>query len=347
MKVYLAGISVSKPKKEKRLCELFHEGHKLHSFYHCVTGFEKKWFKMNIKNKVDLFLDSGAVSAWSKDIKIDIQEYISFIKKNKKVIGVYANLDVIGNPKKTLKNQKIMEKAGLNPVPTFHMNSDVSFLKYYVENYDYVALGGMAGIGTSTEQLRMWLDDIFSKYICDPGGMPKVKIHGFGMTSFSLLIRYPWYSVDSTSWVITGRMGSIYVPLLRDGEYIYDEACMKIAVSNRSPNLKKMDQHISTLSPIQKETVLQYIKHKGYQLGISSFKKIKQDRALLDNEKWTEKKPDDSSKKRLVEIIEEPGISNKYELRDEMNIIYYLDFEKGFPKWPWAFKKNEIMEGFF
>jgi len=43
----------------------------------------------------------------------------------------------------------------------------------------------------------------------------------------------------------------------------------------------------------------------------------------------------------LVETIIEAGVCNDYRLRDEVNIVYYLDLEKHFPKWPWAFKLNQ------
>jgi len=154
------------------------------------------------------------------------------------------------------------------------------------------------------------------------------------------MLRYPWYSVDSTSWVITGRLGSIYIPRFRSGEWIYDEQSWKIAVSNRSPGIKEAGQHISTLSKKEREILLNYIHNKGYVLGKSEYKKEDQDYELKENEKWAEKKPADKKVKREVEIILEPGISNKYQLRDEMNIIYFLDLEKSMPEWPWAFKTN-------
>lgn len=37
----------------------------------------------------------------------------------------------------------------------------------------------------------------------------------------------------------------------------------------------------------------------------------------------------------------EAGVSNKYQLRDEMNILYFIDLEKSMPAWPWTFKKEE------
>ena len=69
MKIYLAGAHIiDGGEKYKKIYDLFKLGHKLHSFYHCEEekGFERKWFKVNIKNKVNLFLDSGAHSLYTK-----------------------------------------------------------------------------------------------------------------------------------------------------------------------------------------------------------------------------------------------------------------------------------------
>ena len=138
---------------------------------------------MAIKNKVQLFLDSGAFSAWTQGVEIDIQEYIEFIKKHKDIIEVYANLDIISRgdtsaakkeaAQKTLKNQIIMEKAGLAPLPVFHVGEPLKYLKYYMSNYEYIALGGMVGKQKST--LSPWLDNCFGQFICDKKGNPKVS----------------------------------------------------------------------------------------------------------------------------------------------------------------------------
>jgi hypothetical protein len=345
MKIYLAGTTVSNPQEEEIIQSLFKRGCKLHSYFHCVDGFEKNWFEMNTENKVQLFLDSGAFSAWSQDSPINIDEYIAFIKENESSIDLYANLDVIGSAQGTWQNQVYIEKAGLNPLPTFHYGEDIKWLQRYLsKGYDYICLGGMVPI--STRDLKFWLDDIFSNYICDSSGMPKVKVHGFGLTSFPLMMRYPWYSVDSTSWVVTGRMGSIYVPRKKGGEWVYNENSWKIAVSNQSPNKKEAGAHIDTMSPGEKQIILDYIEEKGYCLGKSEYRMEFQDYKLQDNEKWAQKKPSSKTEKRKLEIILEDGISNRYQLRDEMNIIYFLDLEKSMPEWPWAFKMKQ-QKGFF
>ncbi len=296
-----------------------------------------------MENKIDLFLDSGAFSAWSQGIEVNIHDYIAFVKEHEDILTVYANLDVIGSAEGTFQNQKIMEAAGLNPLPVFHVGEPWDYLQRYIDNYDYVALGGMVGRPKPT--LVPWLNQCFSKYICDDAGYPKAKIHGFGLTSLSLMLQYPWYSVDSTSWIMTSRMGSIYVPRYRNGEWIYDENSWKISVSSRSPGKSDDPDHIDNLAPRLRKTILDYVHMKGYTLGSSSFKITPPGYELQEGELWAEKKPKDKTASRRVEIIEEEGICNKYQLRDEMNIRYFMDLEQSMPEWPWAFKLRGV-QGF-
>lgn len=305
-----------------------------------------------LEKKVELFLDSGAFSAWTQKKPIDIHEYIEFIKLNKDMIDIYANLDGIpmkggtgevmqnrvASAKLTLKNQRIMEKAGLHPLPCFHFGEPFEYLQYYVDNYEYLALGVAGNKGTA---LIGWLNTCFQDYICDVNGMPKVKVHGFAVTSVKIMIMYPWYSVDSTSWAITGGMGSIFVPAFTRGIADYTKTPWKIFVSNRSPSMKEAGKNLNTLQPKEKQVYLDYIHSKGYILGQSSFKSTQEGYELAENEKWAERKVK-GQKTRLVEVIEEVGICNTYQLRDEMNIIYFHDFEKTRPDWPWAFKSINI-----
>lgn len=166
-----------------------------------------------LEEGIQVFLDSGAFSAWSRKKEIKIQDYISFIKKNKEKFHIYANLDVIGDPEKTLENQKIIEKAGLTPIPAFHYQSDMKYLKYYIDNYDYIALGGLVPLTNNPKKLQNWLNKCFKELI-KPIHQRKLKVHGFGVTSLEILKKYPFYSVDSTSWLTPGKFGNI--PILTD-----------------------------------------------------------------------------------------------------------------------------------
>jgi len=259
---------------------------------------------MNDK-QIDIFLDSGAYSAHTKGITIDIQEYIKFIKENKEHLTVYANLDVIGDADATLANQKIMEEAGLHPMPTFHAGEDIKHLESYLDQkYDYIALGGM--VGATSNKLLPFLDSCF-KVICDKKGMPRTKIHGFGMTSFRLLRRYPWYSVDSTSWIMTSRMGSILIPPKINGVWSYDKDPFKVCVSEKSPSVSDAGQHIDNLPKTIRSIFLEYLEMKNFNLET---------------------------------------LATEYVQRDLANLEYFKNFESHQPEWPWAFKPQVGMRSF-
>lgn len=340
MKIYLAGTTVCSVDVGEIIKSLWL--HKLHSFYHIIGGFETEWFMENVKNKIDLFLDSGAFSAKTQGVVIDIDDYIAFVKEHLAYLSVYANLDVIGDADATLQNQKKMEAEGLKPLPCFHYGEPVKYLQYYLDRYEYVALGGM--VSPANASLVPWLDHMFSSYICGSDGIPKVKMHGFGLTSLRLMKRYPWYSVDSTSWVVTGRMGLVYVPRFRSGGWDYSQDSWKVAVSTRSPSKKEAGQHIDTFSAREQTVIKDYFSHKGYQLGCSEFRLESDEYELQDGERWNGKVL--VGGKREVERIVEPGLCNDYMLRDELNIIYFLDLEKSLPSWPWAFRLSQSAKGF-
>ena len=153
------------------------------------------------------FLDSGAYSAWSQKKNINLDYYIDYLKRNFNKIDWYANLDEIGNATKSQENLLKMEAEGLKPIPVYHYGEDFNVFKKMCDKYDFIALGGMVPI--STKELIPWLDHTF-EYICEKDGSTKKKIHGFGMTTFDLLVKYPWFSVDSVSPIMTAAMGGIF-----------------------------------------------------------------------------------------------------------------------------------------
>ena len=92
MKIWLAGNTDLY--RERSLGRLWKE--RLWSYY-WWTFTENSYYWLIIKDretmpeekKVELFLDSGAYSAKSQGVIINIQDYIKFIKENKDVISVY------------------------------------------------------------------------------------------------------------------------------------------------------------------------------------------------------------------------------------------------------------------
>lgn len=157
--------------------------------------------------KTDLFIDSGAFSAWRLGKPIRLMHYIDFLKRWGDKSTVYANLDVIGSIDGTARNQRIMEAAGLNPLPVYHWGEDYRVLQKMCAEYRYVACSGTAtvfgeGKGMVTERRAHFarVFKITQKY--------ETLVHGFGVTDMELLMEFPWYSVDSSSWVRGRRFGS-------------------------------------------------------------------------------------------------------------------------------------------
>jgi len=227
-----------------------------------------------------IFLDSGAFTAWSRGKVINIDDYISFIYKYKDTIDVYANLDVIGSPEKTWENQMIMEKAGLLPLPVFHTPfEDVKWLQRYIEQgYDYIALGGMAGGTISKTRIIKHLNSVFPNLLCDQEGLPKVKVHGFGMTALQLVYKYPWYSVDSASWQLRGSAyGLVDVPRtpgkLTEQEHFY---ITSLPISKGVKKYKSNTDAAEASSPLFSiDSISQYevsfLKRKTYKKDIENF----------------------------------------------------------------------------
>lgn len=257
MKLYNAGIytagfkiggtlweRLTENEKKQRLAA--GDGNLLESFHY--IGRQRS-VDMIREDGRQVFLDSGAFSMWSLGAKVDIAAYCEYIKRNDDIIRkddgtlLASVMDDIGNELGTYQNQKAMEAMGVKPLPCFHFGEDPRYLEYYVANYDYITIGGM--VAQSTWQLKLWLDELWEKYLTDDAGHPKVKVHGFGLTTPELMRRYPWYSVDSSSWVQIARVG---------GMLLLPEARV-LNVSNQSPQRRVEGQHLTTIPAPQRAAV--------------------------------------------------------------------------------------------
>lgn len=226
-------------------------------------------------NEFRFFLDSGAYSAWSKNSAIDLDEYCAFIKANIEKIEAYACLDVIpGAPGRsataaeretaaeaTWRNFLYMQREGLQPLPVFHYGEPWRFLdRMLAHGCDYVGIGGLVSV--PSKERRAWLDDLFLR-ICDADGFPKVKTHGFGMTALVLMFRYPWHSVDSTTWIKITANGAVYLPQLVDGEFVFDQTPSVIVVSANNPKANQDQKHGDSLPPAHRAILDRWLAYCG------------------------------------------------------------------------------------
>ena len=91
-------------------------------------------------------------------------------------------------------------------IPVWHYMEGPKVLEFLCERYPYVGFGGLAFRKGRTYKNAVHMFQvpmtIARKY--------KTKIHGFGITIKSVLERYPFYSVDSTSWLAGAQYGVTY-----------------------------------------------------------------------------------------------------------------------------------------
>lgn len=262
MYIYMAAVHSNGYKHTKRYEKLNErERYVVNTLPHLLESYHyihKQSFVDAIRASGDkIFLDSGAFSAYTLGVDIDLPTYCDYIKRNDDIIRrddgiVMASvLDGIGDPQETYENQLAMERHGVRPLPCFHAGEDERYLEWYVKNYEYITLGGM--VGGSTKQLMIWLDRIWDRYLTDGSGNPRIKVHGFGITSIPLMERYPWWSCDSSSWIQSAAFGSVITP---------DYGPMN--VSDKSPSRHDANQHVCNLNPIYQDKVMKDFIDNGY-----------------------------------------------------------------------------------
>jgi hypothetical protein len=178
-----------------------------------------------IVEPVKIMLDSGAYSAWYHGAPLDLDHYISYAGEHQKLFDAIVGLDQIPGANrsaaktsgdieraavKSYENFHRMRKAGLEVIPVFHQGEDWSWLdRYLFDGVPYVGISPYPRAGQ--DSILHWLDEVFTR-ITDEAGEPLIKTHGFGATSWGMITRYPWFSIDSTTWALAAGYGTIILP---------------------------------------------------------------------------------------------------------------------------------------
>lgn len=239
---------------------------------------------------VDLILDSGAFSAWRKMETLRVEDYIEFIQRYHGCFHEVVNLDVIPGAfgKKPSaeeversaglgwKNMEVMRAAGIKPMHVFHQGERFYWLEKMIdEGLDYIGIS--PANDRTTKQKMQWLDSVFG-FLCGDRGFPSVRTHGFGVTSLPILFRYPFYSVDSVSWILFGAYGQILIPKWNDvtQDYDYTQPPYVIHVSQRGKDdahrrpagavALDMDGGYDHQGPMMKAYINGYLEHEGMKL---------------------------------------------------------------------------------
>lgn len=310
------------------------------------------------------FLDSGAHSLYNEKVKgqsrrtrhdwfgtethlsPEFKEYVDgyaeFVKQHKTGIDYYVNVDVIYDPARSwLVLQYLENEHGLSPVPVIHHGTpDVWIEKHLEKGYTLIGVGGV-GQETPAAVYTDWADRLYRRLGRGNGGKPCARTHGFAMTSFRLMVRYPWWSVDSSSWAKSAAYGSIYIPRQVNGKfcfwrdtssgrepvrpYIVETSTTSAAprsgrygeqgpkktlnLSGGRGPLDYGDRHISALAPATREALNCWLSKIEIPLG----------------------------KVGAAGEIEEEGVVSHYGCRAVANLRFFEAMVASLPAWPWAF----------
>ena len=200
MKVFLAAT-----KAKLSFPEVFELPYVLESFAYFVPQQVQQ-----VKNTKMFLLDSGAFTFMSGNggkVNFDeyLERYIAFI--NETDIRYFFELDVdsiVGYERVKDYRRTLERKTGRRCIPVWHKSRGLDEYKRMVKEYDYIAIGGIASGDIKRTEYKYFTPLL--NYAHHAG----CKVHGLGFTNTELLHKYPFDSVDSTSWISGGRYGQVY-----------------------------------------------------------------------------------------------------------------------------------------
>lgn len=196
----------------------------------------------------DYILDSGAFSFLNSkkcNKNVDFIEYakgyIDYINTHN--IKNYVELDlynIIGTQKTEELREMLTRETGITPIPVFHRGTGLEYFHKLINNYDFIAIGGLV-----TKDIKRSEYSVF-EYFLKEAEKVNCKIHGLGLTNQKAINKYPFYSVDSTSWIGT-KYGTLYV---FDGD--------------RIRSIKQEGKKLRSSAIAAQENMRQWVKYQKY-----------------------------------------------------------------------------------
>lgn len=166
---------------------------------------------------VRLMIDSGAHTYQNDpkyaDVSVEewenhLQKYLKWAENHKDVIFAIASFDfenIVDPAIVDMWNKKYFEpfmlKTGIPVCFVWHQNSYQTW-EYYCKRYPYVGFSSV-----NTEGVAIDLSEYREKLKVAENN--DCLVHGFGMTRTNMLTELPFYTVDSTTWLVGLQYGEI------------------------------------------------------------------------------------------------------------------------------------------
>lgn len=184
-----------------------------------------KWFEYKKQGwKGKLMIDNGEFTFHRKGGSLNLDEYIQWLNDNDEYIDYAIALDSIpgkwGQPRttedvrisaeKTWQNFLYMRSKMKSPdkaLPVFHMGESFDNLERFLQYTDlkYMCISGMKDL--TNKQREEWYEQCF--HIISKYKRTDISFHCLGSATMQNATKFPFTSMDATSWIMTGSNGSI------------------------------------------------------------------------------------------------------------------------------------------
>lgn len=273
--MYYSGWQASKPERELRVIKSGHLKYRCLTFAHMrkIPGFPyylshyQGVHDLLVKHKVGIFMDSGVVGYRSHkatlirnggkgleklvDEQTYIQMYVDFCKELSKHWDFYMTIDLERDAPSIFKRHCVIEKMGIRPVPVFHGDATVDFLKKYADmGHKLIGIASAKSIRSQQVNLRRYFDAVFNA-----GAKYGLQMHGLAMTAPWLLVEYPWFSVDSSSWSRVAGYGGIM---------LFNAVSHRMSVQHISHRHSTGKGSLAKLNPVIMDRVKEQVQSEGF-----------------------------------------------------------------------------------
>lgn len=186
-------------------------------------------FAATCPGQADLWLDSGAFTAWTKGIVIEPDDILRGVEKAVPQLSAFRRVFVISldripgrfgrKPWKheleaatrdSVANWKYLLGHGLETVPVHHQGEPMSVLDEYLDGAEYVGISPANDRSMTSREayvVKCWHEVVKPRV-----GKDKVvpPTHSFGNTAPRIVRSFPFYSADSASWKVGQMWGRKY-----------------------------------------------------------------------------------------------------------------------------------------
>lgn len=232
MRCFLSGWQATNGEREKTVIDTGYIKHRCYSYTvlielpglkgyafcpHMIEAYKQT---LKAEPSIPIMMDSGVFSYRSFKIKMAklgkatpkllteeqfIESYVDWVKKHQHLWAIYFTVDLDVCAADIYKRHKRLLKLGIKPVPVFHGDDSIDYMtRYHDLGHKLIGIGSPIWLRSNMTHRRRYLDAVFNH-----AAKLNLEIHGLALTAAWVMIGYPFWSTDSSSWSRVASTGCL------------------------------------------------------------------------------------------------------------------------------------------